>query len=100
MLLIKLSSIENEENITTYIQNFNKKILNIYNSTSSFNCCTHNANEIKRTPKIWVKTKRTSCENEIWRIPNLFSIFYQIQTNEISGIILHKFWQIFFIIFP
>ena len=65
MLLRKLSSIENEENVTTYSNHLIKETIKYIQFNQLFIYRTHNKNEIKGSPKIRVKAKRTSYETEI-----------------------------------
>ena len=53
MLLIKLSSIKNEENVITYSNHLIKKNIKYTQFKQFFIYCTHN--EIKGSPKISVK---------------------------------------------
>ena len=66
MLLIKLSSIKNEENVITYSNHLIKKNIKYTQFKQFFIYCTHN--EIKGSPKISVKVwKGSMFEAEIWK---------------------------------
>ena len=65
MLLIKLSSIKKEENVTTYSNHLTNKNIKNIQFHQFFIYCTHNKDEMKGSPKIKVKTKGTSYESEI-----------------------------------
>ena len=56
---------KNEKNVTTYSNHLIKKNIKYMQFNQFFIYCTYNKNEIKGSPKIRVKAKRTSYETEI-----------------------------------
>ena len=64
MLLIKLSSIKNEKNISTYSNHLIKKNIKYIQFNQIFIYCTHNKNEIKEYPNKHQKKRVKKLEHK------------------------------------